>query len=105
VAVSLSLTPCDTPLVSPSKGTAQEAAKAVLATADVSKAALTAATLAEASASKTATAARMMVETTLVDVADADAESAFADVDEAEAHSRYRDAVARAAEPAEDPGS
>ncbi|MGZ6299272.1 MAG: hypothetical protein ACXWMN_02110 [Candidatus Limnocylindria bacterium] len=46
-----------------------------------------------------------MVETTLVDVADADAESAFADVDEAEAHSQYRDAAARAAEPNEGPSN
>jgi hypothetical protein len=78
---------------------AQEAADAAIATAEASKTALAAATLAENSAAKTASAAKLMVESTLVDVADAESETAFAEVDEAEAHSQYRDAAARAAEP------
>jgi hypothetical protein len=78
---------------------AQEAAEAAIATAEASKAALAAATLAEASAAKTASAAKLTVESTLVDLADSEAEAAFAEVDEAEAHGRYRDAAARAAKP------
>ena len=59
--------------------------------------ALEAATLAEASAQKTAAAARMMAESTLVVMADAESEVAMADVDEAFAHNSYRGAVDRAA--------
>ena len=76
---------------------AQEAADAAIATAEASKSALGAAALAENSAARTAKAVRLMVETTLADVADSEAETAFAEVDEAEAHSQYRDAAARAA--------
>ena len=40
---------------------------------------------------------KLTVESTLVDVADTETETAFAEIDEAEAHGRYRDAAARAA--------
>lgn len=76
---------------------AQEAADAAIATAEASKTALAAAGLAETSAAKTARAAKLVVESTLVDVADSETETAFAEVDEAAAHTRYRDAAARAA--------
>ena len=76
---------------------AQEAADAAIATAEASKTALAAAGLAETSATKTAKAAKLVVESTLVDVADSETETAFAEVDEAAAHGRYRDAAARAA--------
>ena len=76
---------------------AQEAADAAIATAESSKAALAAATLAETSAARTATAAKLVVESTLADVADSETETAFAEVDEAEAKGRYHDAAARAA--------
>jgi ethanolamine ammonia-lyase small subunit len=58
--------------------------------------ALEAATLAEASAQKTAAAARVMAESTMADIADADSEVALADVEEAFAHNSYRRAAERA---------
>jgi hypothetical protein len=76
---------------------AQEAAEAANATAEASKAALAAASLAETSASKTAKAARLVVESTIIDVADSETETTFAEIDEAEAKGRYHDATARAA--------
>jgi hypothetical protein len=84
---------------------AQEADDAVIATAEASKAALAAASLAETSAAKTATAAKLVVESTLVDVADSETETAFAEVDEAEAKGRYHDAAARAEKRKSAPGA
>ncbi|HUQ43611.1 MAG TPA: hypothetical protein VM451_04265 [Candidatus Limnocylindria bacterium] len=78
---------------------AADAVEAAMATAEASKSALHAAGLAEASANKTAAAARILVESTQVDQADADAVSAMADVDEVQARTRYQSAVDRAAEP------
>ena len=77
---------------------AKEATEAAAATAEAAKAALDAATLAEASARKTAAAARVMAESTLIDVADAETEGAMADVGEAAAHENYRQASSQAAE-------
>jgi hypothetical protein len=68
-----------------------------LATAEAAKAALSAAPLAETSAAKTATAARLVVQSTRDDLVTADAEVAIADIDEAEAHLEYPRAVDRAA--------
>lgn len=82
---------------------AQEAADAAIATAEASKAALAAAGLAETSAAKTASAAKLLVKTTLIDVADSETEAAIAQVDEAEARSRYREAAAQAAKRADAP--
>jgi hypothetical protein len=53
--------------------------------------------LAEESAAKTANAARIVVQSTRADLADAQTEEATADIDEAVAHGRYRDAADRAA--------
>ena len=53
---------------------AQEAQEAAMATATAAKAALASATLAEASAAKTAASARVVVENTQVNAADADAQ-------------------------------
>ena len=52
--------------------------------------------LAEASATKTATAARLMVESARVDSVDSTAASALAKIQETAAHDRYREAVDRA---------
>lgn len=71
---------------------ADDAAKAALATADAAKAALASAALAEEAAGKTASAAKLVVQASRADLADAQAEEALADVDEAEAHARYRHA-------------
>ena len=54
--------------------------------------------LAETSAAKTASAARLAVQASSADLADADALSAMADVDEAEAQVGYKAAVNRAAD-------
>ena len=75
---------------------AEDAAEAAQATAAAAKQALQAASMAEASALKTANSARLVVETTRGDLADAQAESALADVDEAEAREGYRRAANRA---------
>lgn len=69
---------------------ALEAAEAASATAGAAKAALESATLAEASATRTATASRLVAETTRAGAADAVSEEAMADVDETEMHDRYR---------------
>ena len=78
---------------------AEEAVSAAAATADAAKAALAAATLAETSATRTAAAAKVLAESTAVDLLDANAESAMADVNEAAAHGEYRDAMTRAGRP------
>jgi hypothetical protein len=75
---------------------AEDAAEAAKATAKAAKAALSAATLAETSAAKTASAARLVFESTRVDNIDAASDSAIADVEEAEARERYRTAMDRA---------
>ena len=77
-------------------GAAKDAAEAAAATAVAAKAALAAANLAEESAAKTAAAARIVVESTRVDLADATSDEALADVDEALAHESYRRASDRA---------
>ena len=77
---------------------AEEAAKAALATAEAARAALASATLAETSAARTATMAKLVVQSTTVDFADADAETSMAEVDEAIAQENYRRAQARADE-------
>jgi hypothetical protein len=75
---------------------AEEAAEAALATSAAAKSALEFATLAEKSAAKTAASARIVVENSHVNLADAGAESALADVDEVEARDKYRAASERA---------
>ena len=75
---------------------AEEAAAAAIATAEAAKAALASASLAEQTAAKTAAAARLVVEHSRVDLADATTDAAMADIDESEAHARYRDASDRA---------
>jgi hypothetical protein len=74
---------------------ARDAAAAAVATADASRAALQAASRAEESAEKTARSARLVVEASRADLADADTGSAMADVTEVEAHTAYKDAVER----------
>ncbi len=76
---------------------AQQAADAANATAKAAKAALASANLAEATATKTALAARVMIDATRADLADADAEVAVDEVSEAGAHLEYKAAVNRAA--------
>ena len=61
-------------------------------------AALAAASLAEASAARTANAAKLMVEATRTDLADADVDVATAVTAEEDAHERYRQASNRATE-------
>jgi hypothetical protein len=75
---------------------AAEAAEAAQATAEAAKAALASMALAETSAAKTASAARLMVQETRADLADAQTDEAMSDVVEAEAHGAYRGAVKRA---------
>lgn len=75
---------------------AADAANAANATAAAAKTALESMTLAEASAAKTAATARMVVQSTLADIADADADVALMEVDEAAAQGRYHDAEKRA---------
>ncbi len=75
---------------------AEEAAEAAFATAAAAKSALHSAELAEASATKTASSARVVVETSQSHMADVDAESALADVGEAEARENYRRASEKA---------
>lgn len=77
---------------------AEEAAEAALATAEAAKAALASAGLAEASAARTAKAARMIVESTRENLADAQTDEAMADVAEVDAQETYRVASAKAAE-------
>jgi hypothetical protein len=79
---------------------ANEAAQAATATAEAAKSALDAMKLAETSAAKTATAARLAVQLSSADLADADAALAMADVDEAEAQIGYKAAVSRASDEA-----
>ena len=82
---------------------AQEAAEAASLTAgsasaaaEAARAALASATLAETSAMKMAAAARLVVQHSRADLADADTDVAMADVAEAEAHEAYRGAAKRA---------
>ena len=75
---------------------ARDAAVAALTTAEAAKAALAAATSAESSAAKTAASARIVVQTTGIDLADAQADEAMADVNEATAQAGYRRAAERA---------
>src|SRR5512143_1327840 len=77
---------------------AEEAAQAANATAQAAGVALAAAMLAEASALKGAKAAEAVARATMVDLADADAETALADIDELEAHDRYSETVTRTGE-------
>ena len=77
---------------------AEEAAEAALATATAAKAALASATLAETSAAKTAAMAKLVVQSTTVDFADADAETSLAEVDVVIAQDNYKRAQARANE-------
>ncbi|MGH2464944.1 MAG: hypothetical protein ACRDGI_05750 [Candidatus Limnocylindrales bacterium] len=74
---------------------AAEAAVAAEATAQAAKSALEAMTLAEKSAKKTAAAAQLLARSSLVDVADANADTALADIAETEAQGRYHEAVGR----------
>jgi hypothetical protein len=75
---------------------AEEAAKAAVETAEAAKSALDAMKLAEAAAAKTATAAKLSVQTSRDDVDNAISEEAIAQVDETQAHQNYRDASDRA---------
>jgi len=75
---------------------AADAAEAAKATAEAAKAALTSMSLAETSATKTAAAAKLAVQSSRADLADADTELAMAEVDEAGAHQAYREATGRA---------
>jgi hypothetical protein len=75
---------------------AEDAVEAANATAAAAKSALDAAILAETSASKTATAARLVVQSTRDHTADAESDLAIAEIEEAEAHDRYRQALDRA---------
>jgi hypothetical protein len=72
---------------------AEQAAEAAVATAAAARQALDASTRAELSAAKTAAAARLVVESTAVDLADSVSDLAMAEVDELSAHDRYRSAV------------
>ncbi len=74
-------------------GVAEEAAAA---TANAAKAASEATALAETSAAKSAVAARLVVESTQADLADALSDEAMADVGEAQAKDDYRAASDRA---------
>jgi hypothetical protein len=69
---------------------AEEAAEAALATAAAAKSALDSATLAESLAKKTASSARLVVESTQSDSVGATADSALADADEIEARDHYQ---------------
>lgn len=71
---------------------------AAAATAQAARAALDAAGLAELSAQKTASAARVLIQQTGSDIADAETDVAMSEVAEAEAREQYREAHARAAE-------
>ncbi|HEX6111240.1 MAG TPA: hypothetical protein VFZ10_02960 [Geminicoccaceae bacterium] len=75
---------------------AAEAAEAAQATAEAARDALASMALAETSAAKTAAAAKLMVQETRADLADAQSEEAMSHVVEAEAHGAYRGAVKRA---------
>lgn len=77
---------------------AEDAAEAAVATATAAKAALAASTAAAESAAKTAATARVLVQETQADVADAESASVRADVGEAEAREAYGDAVRQAQE-------
>lgn len=77
---------------------AADAVRAAEATAEAARAAAKSAALAEESAEKTAAAARVIVQSTRLDLLDADAQVAMADVSEVEAHEGYRSASDRAAE-------
>jgi hypothetical protein len=72
------------------------AAEAALATAEAAKTALEAATRAEMSAKVTAEAAKAVALHTIVDLADANADSAFADASELAAKEQYRAAASDA---------
>jgi len=76
---------------------ALEAAEAASATAEAASSALASMKLVETSAAKTATAARLAVESSNVGLVDADEVSALADLDEAESRVRYGKAVDRPA--------
>lgn len=73
-------------------------AQAAQATAQAAKSALDSAQLAEASAKKTAAAARVVIQQTRSDQADADTDVAMSEVAEVEAHENYRQAQSKAAE-------
>ena len=73
---------------------ASDAALAATATAEAAKAAMVAATAAEASAARTAAAARMLIQVTRSQLAEAESDAAMADVDEAAAHDVYRRSIA-----------
>jgi hypothetical protein len=75
---------------------AAEAAEAAQATAEAAQAALASMTLAETSAARTAAAAKLMVQETRADLADAQSDEAMSEVVEVEAHDAYRGAVKRA---------
>lgn len=75
---------------------ATDAERASKATADASRRALEAATLAEASAMETAKAAKLVVLATQGDAVDANADVVLAEADEALAHHYYSEAVEEA---------
>ena len=74
---------------------AQEAVEAALATAEAAKAAMAAASLAEMSATKTATAAKLVVQTSQASLIDATNEEGITDVEEATAKAHYQDVSTR----------
>ena len=75
---------------------AAEAAEAAQATAEAATAALASMKPAETSAARTAAAAKLMVQETRADLADAQSDEAMSEVAEAEAQGSYRGAVKRA---------
>lgn len=83
---------------------AEAAAEAAHESAAAAQLALDAATRAQKSAARTDVAARVVVQHSHADLADAESDAETATAAEAEAHARYREVAARAFEDAGNPG-